>query len=320
MVMSGPTQRTSCAIAPRHLLSRAFPCTSLPSSLRTRRGRDRRQGEFMKRQGTCVVGVIVWMMLTGCQTPRAMGSGMMSASDSGSGNSSAGSGDSSAGSGDSSAASGDSSAGSGDSSQSDSGSGNSGQSDSGSGKSSQSDSGSGNSSQSDSGSGNSSQGSSEPTNVSGRLQSSGSSKGARSESAPISSVTTVGATVGGLGVVIWRAFSVAAHAVPPPAAVGQAAQAYLRSRTHQLREDLALGAGPSIEDLAAMARIRRENLRVFGQVLREHRAGLLSLAQPSLLTPERALEWLRRGGQLAGAGPRRQGGGGAVLTAQGLME
>src|SRR6218665_1771314 len=326
MVMSGPTQRTSCAIAPRHLLSRAFPCTSLPSSLRTRRGRDRRQGEFMKRQGTCVVGVIVWMMLTGCQTPRAMGSGMMSASDSGSGNSSAGSGDSSAGSGDSSAASGDSSAGSGDSSQSDSGSGNSGQSDSGSGKSSQSqsgsgrptssqpDSGPGTSSQSDSGSGNSSQGSSEPTNVSGRLQSSGSSKGARSESAPISSVTTVGATVGGLGVVIWRAFSVAAHAVPPPAAVGQAAQAYLRSRTHQLREDLALGAGPSIEDLAAMARIRRENLRLFGQVLREHRAGLLSLAQPSLLTPERALEWLRRGGQLAGAGPRRQGGGGAVLT------
>jgi len=274
----------------------------------------------MKRQGTCVVGVIVWMMLTGCQTPRAMGSGMMSASDSGSGNSSAGSGDSSAGSGDSSAASGDSSAGSGDSSQSDSGSGNSGQSDSGSGKSSQSDSGSGNSSQSDSGSGNSSQGSSEPTNVSGRLQSSGSSKGARSESAPISSVTTVGATVGGLGVVIWRAFSVAAHAVPPPAAVGQAAQAYLRSRTHQLREDLALGAGPSIEDLAAMARIRRENLRLFGQVLREHRAELLSLAQPSLLTPERALEWLGRVGQLAGAEPRLQEDGSAFLTAQGLME
>ncbi|ATB34170.1 hypothetical protein [Melittangium boletus] len=274
----------------------------------------------MKRQGTCVVGAIIWTLLTGCQTPRAVGSGMMSASDSGSGNSSAGSGDSSGASGDSSAGSGESSQASGDSSQSDSGSGDSGQSDSGSGNSSQSDSGSGNSSQSDSGSGNSSQGTSKPTDVSGPLRSSGSSKGARSESAPISSVTTVGATVGGLGVVIWRAFSVAAHAVPPPAAVGQAAQAYLRSRTHQLREDLALGAGPSIDDLAAMARIRRENLRLFGQVLREHRAELLSLAQPSRLTPERALEWLGRVGQLAGAEPRLQEDGSAFLAAQGLME
>ncbi|HYO58174.1 hypothetical protein [Archangium sp.] len=109
-------------------------------------------------------------------------------------------------------------------------------------------------------------------------------------------------------------------AAPAPADVGQAAQAYLRARTHQLREDLALGAGPSIEDLAAMARIRRENLRVFGRLLREHRGELLSLAESSALTPERALVWLERVGQLARTEPRLEEDRLAFLAAHGLVE
>ena len=130
----------------------------------------------------------------------------------------------------------------------------------------------------------------------------------------------VGATVGGLGLAFWQILHAAPVGPPPPANVGQAAQAYLRARTHQLREDLALGAGPSIEDLAAMARIRRENLRVFGRVLREHRQELLTLANTSTLTPERALGWLERVGQLARAEPTLQEDRRAFLAAHGIVE
>jgi hypothetical protein len=81
--------------------------------------------------------------------------------------------------------------------------------------------------------------------------------------------------------------------------VGEAAQTYLRGRVHQLREDLALGAGPSIEDLASLAHIRREHLGIFGRLLRAHRQELLALADTRALTPERALAWLRRVGEIA---------------------
>ncbi|PTL82246.1 hypothetical protein DAT35_20880 [Vitiosangium sp. GDMCC 1.1324] len=134
------------------------------------------------------------------------------------------------------------------------------------------------------------------------------------------SFSTVGATVGGLGFAFWAILRAAPIGAPAPADVGQAAQAYLRARTHQLREDLALGAGPSIEDLAAMARIRRENLRVFGRLLREHRGELLSLADSAALTPERALTWLERVGQLASTDPRLMEDRRAFLAAHGIEE
>jgi hypothetical protein len=108
-----------------------------------------------------------------------------------------------------------------------------------------------------------------------------------------------------LGVVIWQAYAVNEGSQPvAPQEVGRAAQVYLRSRTHQLREDLALGAGPSVEDLAAAARIRRENLGTFGRILRTHRHELLAMADERTLTPERALAWMERVGQLASADPR----------------
>ena len=134
------------------------------------------------------------------------------------------------------------------------------------------------------------------------------------------SATLGAATAVGLGFVIWQLAKAPAVALPPPEAVGAAAQAYLRGRTHQLRQDLALGAGPSIEDLATMARIRRDNLRLFGRLLREHRAELLSLAQTSTLTPERALAWLDRVGQLASTEPRLQEDRHAFALAHGLGE
>jgi hypothetical protein len=126
----------------------------------------------------------------------------------------------------------------------------------------------------------------------------------------VASATVIGLTAVGLGAIFWQ---VAARAMrpgpqpltgPDPEEVARAAQTYLRSRSYQLREDLALGAGPSIEDLATVARIRREHLGRFGQLLRTHRHELLALADARTLTPERAVEWLRRVGELARADPR----------------
>jgi len=121
----------------------------------------------------------------------------------------------------------------------------------------------------------------------------------------VASSVTVAVLVVGLGVVIWQAYAAEARrrGVAPREA-GRAAQVYLRARTHQLREDLALGAGPTVEDLAAAARIRREHLGAFGRVLRANRKELLALAESSTLTPERALAWLERVGELARADPR----------------
>ncbi|MBN9682042.1 hypothetical protein JYJ93_06380 [Corallococcus sp. NCSPR001] len=114
-------------------------------------------------------------------------------------------------------------------------------------------------------------------------------------------------TVMGLGIIIWQSYARAERRKgrhPPPKEVGHAAQTYLRARTHQLREDLALGAGPTVEDLAQAARIRRENLDVFGKLLRTHRKELLMMADAKTLTPERARAWLERVGQLARTEPR----------------
>ncbi|WP_404368261.1 hypothetical protein ACIHQR_03505 [Corallococcus coralloides] len=274
------------------------------------------------------------VLAVGCRTPAA---GLRAAEVSDSGNSSesgaSSQGDSSqSDSGNSSQ--GDSSQGNssqGDSSQSESnGSSDEGSSESGSGESSDSDSGNsshGDSSKSDSGD---SSGSSDHSSREGGSSHSGSSENSnagtsesnqvdqgddsrtRSESSngrenQLLSTATVALTVMGLGIIIWQVHARAERRKArrhSPKEVGQAAQVYLRARTHQLREDLALGAGPTVEDLAQAARIRRENLEVFGKLLRTHRRELLMMADAKTLTPERARAWLERVGQLARTEPR----------------
>ncbi|WNG55023.1 hypothetical protein F0U59_09730 [Archangium gephyra] len=255
----------------------------------------------MKGQRTRVIGAITWLLVSGCQTPGAVGAGSLSAS-----NSDSGSGASSNTSGNSSESN------SGNSSDSNSGN----SSDSNSGDSSQSQS--SESSQgpsSESNSGNSGEGEASQSQSGGSSENSQSSRGGN-----VVSFSVVGATLGGLGLAFWMIMKAPSAGPPPPVNVGEAAQAYLRARTHQLREDLALGAGPSIEDLAAMARIRRENLRIFGRVLREHRRELLALAESSALTPEHALEWLARVGQLARTEQRLEEDRLAFLAAYGVLE
>ncbi|WP_303626811.1 hypothetical protein [Myxococcus sp. AM011] len=264
----------------------------------------------LKHTGKIALGMAVLLGVTGCRTPGAMGSGGMSASDGSSDGS--GSGSDGSGSDGSSDGSGDSSNGSGDSSKSEAGS---------SGDSNHS---------SEEGGSSESRSSKQSDTGSSESESGGEGKDSRSETSNsenndgrVVSATTVAATVIGLGVVIWRVVAAAERrrrAPPPPEEVGRAAQVYLRSRTHQLREDLALGAGPTVEDLASAASIRRENLGTFGRLLRANRQELLAMADTRTLTPERALAWLARVGELARADPRLDEDRRAFLAAHGDEE
>jgi hypothetical protein len=127
------------------------------------------------------------------------------------------------------------------------------------------------------------------------------------------SATVLAGTVIGVGALIWNSV-VVGKAAAAAAAAAQTAQLFLRANAHQLEQDLALGGGQSIEDLAAMAEIQPEHLTRFGRLLREHRAELLSLARPSALTPERAAEFMQQIGGLARADAALAADGEAFLA------
>lgn len=274
----------------------------------------------------------VVMAVSGCRTPGAMGPQGMSASemgasaagDSSQGSDSGGSGNSSQG--DSSKSD---SGGSGDSSKSESGGSGDSSESGGSSESKSSEAGGSSESRSESSGrtsrsseeGGSSEGSSGTEKAEGEASRSNSDNSSQSNNDNVVSAVTVGALVVGLGVVIWQAYAAAERRRGvEPKELGRTAQVYLRSRSHQLREDLALGAGPTVEDLAAAAHIRRENLGTFGRVLRAHRKELLVMADARTLTPARALAWLERVGELASTDPRLEADRVAFLSTQGAAQ
>ncbi|WP_228559184.1 MULTISPECIES: hypothetical protein [Myxococcus] len=164
--------------------------------------------------------------------------------------------------------------------------------------------------------GGASEGSAGTERADGEASRSRSNNSSQSNNNDVASSVTVAALVVGLGIIIWQAYAaVERRRGVSPKEAGRAAQVYLRARTHQLREDLALGAGPTVEDLAAAARIRREHLGLFGRVLRANRKELLEMAEASTLTPDRALAWLERVGELARAEPRLEEDRRAFLAA-----
>jgi hypothetical protein len=81
-------------------------------------------------------------------------------------------------------------------------------------------------------------------------------------------------------------------------AAAKAVESYLRSNAVQLAQDLAVGTGPVMKDLAAGAAIRTENMKHFGKVLRNHRTELMELADTAKLNEERTLAFLRRVGDI----------------------
>jgi len=67
-----------------------------------------------------------------------------------------------------------------------------------------------------------------------------------------------------------------------------AMESYLRDNQVMLARDLSLGAGPTVEDLAAAFHVEDEDLAAFGRLLRSHRDALLRLADPARLDDRRA--------------------------------
>ena len=78
---------------------------------------------------------------------------------------------------------------------------------------------------------------------------------------------------------------------------------YLREHDVDLQQDLAVGAGATVADLASYLGIRSEALPSFGKLLRNNREELLAMADPKPLTPERAADFIDRLSQLCAAVP-----------------
>jgi hypothetical protein len=70
-----------------------------------------------------------------------------------------------------------------------------------------------------------------------------------------------------------------------------AAMHWLRQHALQVRQDLCLGRGPTLSEIAAEMRVAQPSRRLFGSTLRKHRHELLDLASPAKLTPERAVRF-----------------------------
>jgi hypothetical protein len=144
------------------------------------------------------------------------------------------------------------------------------------------------------------------------------------QATPVASASGAVLTTTVLGAVFWKVAEQMRRnprrGRASPRELARAFQSYLNARTYQLREDLALGAGPTVEDLAALAHIRREHLGIFGRLLRAHRKELLELADTRALTPERALQWLQRVGEIALTDPRLEEDRDAFLVTYGLQE
>lgn len=88
----------------------------------------------------------------------------------------------------------------------------------------------------------------------------------------------------------------------PPEVQARQAQAWLNANLKQLKQDLALGAGPTVRDLASAAEIRAEHLARFGKLLQTHRAEILGPAtEGTRVTLEQATQALMKIGELTRA-------------------
>lgn len=82
-----------------------------------------------------------------------------------------------------------------------------------------------------------------------------------------------------------------------------AAVYYLRQHALQVRQDLCLGRGPVLDQLAVELRVTGARRATFVRSLRLRRVMLLALAEPAQLTPERALRFFSMVRKLAPSGP-----------------
>ncbi|MBI3183547.1 MAG: DUF3015 family protein [Myxococcales bacterium] len=73
----------------------------------------------------------------------------------------------------------------------------------------------------------------------------------------------------------------------------KAAEVYLRHNSLQLAQDINLGSGPAISELASAFNVAPAHRKDFARVVRENRKELLELARVDALTPSRAGDFVR---------------------------
>lgn len=112
---------------------------------------------------------------------------------------------------------------------------------------------------------------------------------------PLLSSTVVVGTITLVGFVLWGIVG------SGKAFVADAAHGWTRENEYQLAQDLAVGDGPAIRDLAAVAGIRPAHLDRFGELLRRERRDLMALVEASRESREASVELFRSVGVLARA-------------------
>lgn len=105
----------------------------------------------------------------------------------------------------------------------------------------------------------------------------------------------------GLGLTIYFIKHKVDPSPSPPELDAKEAQAWLNANLKQLKQDLALGAGPTVRDLASAAQIRTENLGRFGRMLQANRAALLAPTASGRVSLEQAADVMGRIGDLTRA-------------------
>ncbi len=144
------------------------------------------------------------------------------------------------------------------------------------------------------------QGGSSDVNASSRNSSEASSKSSGNASAVVAGSALLVSSAVGLGFAIYGWARSTQRSAEERA---KTSLVYLRANEFQLQQDLAFGAGPTLDDLASAAGVRRERRGEFGRLLQRNRQELLGLADARRLTPERALAFLARIGELMASHP-----------------
>ena len=117
-------------------------------------------------------------------------------------------------------------------------------------------------------------------------------------SATLSGAALLTTTGVGIGLTIFFVKRAHRNSAPPPEEQAKEAQAWLNANLKQLKQDLALGAGPTVKDLASAAEIRTDHLSRFGRMLQEHRAELLEPTRSGRVSLEQAARVMGRIGEL----------------------
>jgi hypothetical protein len=92
-----------------------------------------------------------------------------------------------------------------------------------------------------------------------------------------------------------------------PVARSAAAVVYLRQNHNELEQDLATGAGPLVNDLAATLELPADHVPALGALLKAHRGELREKATLKTLNPDRAVDFFRTLVELAKADPKLSG-------------